>query len=119
MVYSNLTNLQNIQGLQLNNSIVNNTEIVQESLNYLNSSFDAWIIIVSFCLFIGIFYMVYMQSIVTIDIPRAILFASSIVLILNFILILSQWVTNIYGFSIFAVIFILMLLWIYFIKQGE
>jgi hypothetical protein len=119
MVYSNISHLNNITPLQINNTIIQSSNIFSASLSYMNSMLDYWIVLVSFCLFIGIFYMILTQNYMQLDVPRAILFSSSIIMILNFIMLLSGWLANIYGLSIFSMIFIISLVWIWYVKQGE
>jgi hypothetical protein len=120
VTYANISNLVNIQPLVINNSLVNDsTHIISRTIDYTNAQADWWIILVSFCLFIGIFYIVMTQNIIDINVSRSMLFTSGIIMIFNFILLLSQWVTNIYGMSIFSVIFIISLIWVWYVKQSE
>lgn len=119
-IYANISNLANMQPLIINNSLVNDsTQIIQNTLSYTNGQADWWIILISFCLFIGIFYTIMNQNLIDLSISRALLFSSGIIVIFNFLLLLSQWVTNIYGMSIFSVIFIISIIWVWFVKQGE
>lgn len=120
VTYANISNLVNMDPLVINNSLVNDsTHIITNTLKYTNAQADWWIILVSFCLFIGIFYIIMTQNLIDINVSRSMLFASGIIVLFNFILLLTQWINNIYGMSIFAVIFLISLIWVWYVKQEE
>jgi len=118
----NLTKLQNITPLEINNSLLNNSaEIGPNLISNANTSSQGYFGLV-FMLTVFIFLCIVLfadQDVFRLDMIKSVLLASGVVTIIGIIAIITGIFNNFAHVMWFATIFMLMLIVNYFTNKGE
>ena len=119
MAYTNLNGLSNTSALELNTSLVNNSNTVVENfITNLNTQFPFWLFVPMVVLYLVlIWFLMKKQTLVALDFNRSNVLSSFLVTIVAGSIVLGGISNNIVPVTFFGFVWLVSLLFMFYVKK--